>query len=480
MHDVIQVKFLDYQIFKMKRVIFFWVFIIFLVPVFAQSRKADSLKLLLQTEKQDTSRVLLFAEIGTSYLFEKPEAGLTYVAQGLELSRLINFQRGEAVCLNALGHLNRIFGNYTAGIKYHLQALQIYEKMNDQSGIVASNFGIAGNYEDEKDYKAALEYFYQFKPIAESLNNREILGGVASSMGLCYLNLGQLDSALKYEQNAYELLINTQGKAISLARLAGIHAAMKNYDVALSFYRMGIPAALANSDNNALTELYSGIIALFQKRQLYDSSVYYCRKELSTAQEFGGPATIAAAYSDLFSSYKKNNRSDSALKYLELASITKDTLITQEKIKQQQILAFQEEIRQQEKRAELKIAEEKREKNIQFAGIAIGVITFILLFLLLIRTVIINADWIRFLGVLALLVSFEFINLIIHPYLSGYTNESPVLMLIALVLISAVLIPMHHKIEKWVINKMVEKNKAIRLAAARKTIEKLDPESEDT
>ena len=90
------------------------------------------------------------------------------------------------------------------------------------------------------------------------------------------------------------------------------------------------------------------------------------------------------------------------------------------------------------------------------------------------RSIIINANWIKFLGVLALLVSFEFINLIIHPYLSGYTNDSPILMLGALVIISAMLIPLHHKIEKWVIEKMVEKNKTIRLAAARKTIEKLE------
>ena len=98
---------------------------------------------------------------------------------------------------------------------------------------------------------------------------------------------------------------------------------------------------------------------------------------------------------------------------------------------------------------------------------------------LLSRSIVINANWIRFLGVLALLVSFEFITLIIHPYLSSYTNDSPILMLCALVIISAMLIPLHHKIEKWIIEKMVEKNKAIRLAAARKTIEKLEKKSEN-
>jgi tetratricopeptide (TPR) repeat protein len=464
----------------MKRIIFLWLFSCCIIPVFAQSGLADSLKLLIQNEKQDTTRVLLFVKLGSAYIFEKPEKGLTYVEQGLELSRAVKYKSGEAACLNSLGNLNRVIGNYTAGIQYHLQALQIYEVLNDRAGIVASTFGIAGNHEDEGDYKEALIYYKKIKPVAEALNDGQDLAGIESSMGLCFLNLGQLDSALKYEQNAYQLQINSPVKAIALARLGSIHAAMNNYEVAVGFYRMGIPIAVANSDNNALTELYSGIFTLFQKRQQYDSSIFYGRKELATAQSFGGPAAIAAAYSDLYTCYKKRNITDSALKYLGLAAITKDTLITQEKIKQQQILVFQEESRQREKQAELAIAAEKRKQDIQFAAIAIGVICFILLFLLLSRSLIINANWIRFLGVLALLVSFEFINLIIHPYLINYTNDSPVLMLGALVVISAMLIPVHHKIEKWVIEKMVAKNNAIRLAAARKTIEILEDKPKKT
>ncbi len=196
----------------MKKTIFLWLLSLYAIPAFAQSTVADSLKLLLQKEEQDTNRVLLLAKIGFSYIFEKPEMGLPYVEQGLELSRAINFKRGEVTCLNALGHLNRLGGNYIAGMKYHMQALQICEKISDQSGVAASYFGIAGNYEDQKDYREALLYYYKIQPVEESLNDLEVLGGIESSMGLCFLNLGQLDSALKYEQNAYEVLMNDRGK----------------------------------------------------------------------------------------------------------------------------------------------------------------------------------------------------------------------------------------------------------------------------
>jgi hypothetical protein len=73
-----------------------------------------------------------------------------------------------------------------------------------------------------------------------------------------------------------------------------------------------------------------------------------------------------------------------------------------------------------------------------------------------------------------LLVVFEFINLLIHPFLEKVTNHSPALMLRALVAIAALIVPLHHKLKHWAVKKWVEKNKAIRLANAKKTIEELD------
>ena len=71
-------------------------------------------------------------------------------------------------------------------------------------------------------------------------------------------------------------------------------------------------------------------------------------------------------------------------------------------------------------------------------------------------------------------------NLIIHPYLAHYTNDSPVTMLLVLVLIAMFLVPLHHKLEKWATTKLVEENKQIRLAAAKRTIEKLSKITDET
>lgn len=146
---------------------------------------------------------------------------------------------------------------------------------------------------------------------------------------------------------------------------------------------------------------------------------------------------------------------------------------------QLQNMTFNETLREKELAEKEEKEAEDRKQNIQYALIALSIIIFITLFLLLSRTIVVNERLISFFGVLGLLLVFEFINLLVHPWLAEFTHESPVLMLIALVLIGALLIPLHHKLEHWIKGKMIEKNKAIRLAAARKTIEELEGKSAD-
>lgn len=106
--------------------------------------------------------------------------------------------------------------------------------------------------------------------------------------------------------------------------------------------------------------------------------------------------------------------------------------------------------------------------------IAFGIVSIIIIFLLLSRSFITNTKLLDYFSVIALLIVFDFFNLLLHPFLENVTHHSPILMLLALVLIAALLVPLHHGLEKWATHTLVEKNKAIRLAEAKKTIEKLE------
>jgi hypothetical protein len=60
-------------------------------------------------------------------------------------------------------------------------------------------------------------------------------------------------------------------------------------------------------------------------------------------------------------------------------------------------------------------------------------------------------------GLIVLLLLFEFVSLYIHPFIEKWTHHTPVFMMIILVSIAALLVPLHHKMEKWVKEKLAHK-----------------------
>ena len=211
----------------------------------------------------------------------------------------------------------------------------------------------------------------------------------------------------------------------------------------------------------------------YQSQHQKDSAEYYARKAIAIVNN--SPLFyLSSAPAQLLSTMYENNNCDSTLKYAKIFKTANDSLFNNKTNQQIQLMSFDEDLRQQQLVQEKIKAEEQRHQNIQFALIAFGIISFIVIFLLFSRSIVANEKLISFFGILGLLIVFEFINLLLHPWLAHFTHESPVLMLLALVAIASLLIPFHHKMEHWIKEKMVEKNKAIRLAAAKKTIEKLD------
>src|SRR5690606_33650366 len=112
-------------------------------------------------------------------------------------------------------------------------------------------------------------------------------------------------------------------------------------------------------------------------------------------------------------------------------------------------------LRQQDIAEEATSKRAERNLNKQNTFIAVGLVSFTILFFLLSNSVIVNEKWIKYLGIIGLLFVFEFINLFIHPYISHATHHSPLGILVISVVIAALIVPLHHRAENLVTHKIV-------------------------
>jgi len=455
----------------MKKAFLFLLFSISVVRISAQMPQVESLNKLLAATKEDTVKVMLLVKL--SFYSQSFQHGLDLAQEGLTLARKINYIKGEAACLHQIANQYEGISNYPMALHYYLDALKIREQINDKNGMARSFNSMGLIYQEQGDYKNAIKYLQK----AESMHPDDYwLALINSDFGDVYTSLNKQDSALKYYQRSYEYYNLGKDKYqlnLTLNGLGSVQLNMGNIELALAYFREAIRNGITYYDTLGLSSTYLRVAKLYDAGGKRDSSIFYAKLAMYFSQRAHVLQNIIES-GKLLSKLYENYNDKQSLHCLQISLAAKDSLFSRERTMQIQNMLFNEKERQSEIAEKVKKDATERKLNIQYALIALSIVTFIIFFLLLSRSIIVNEKWISFFGVLGLLVVFEFINLLIHPSLVTVTHASPIFMLLALVAIASLLIPLHHRLEKWIKEKITEKNKKIRLANAKKTIEKLE------
>ena len=452
-----------------------------LILLHAAAVQAQSMETLLPkiaAEKNDSARFYLaFSGLTTSETnpVEDMHAADVLLVHGQMTGDKVSQVQGLA----CLGYDYRAFGNTAKSLEYDLKAKAVAEESGDPRLLSCAYTVLAANYLDLHEYPTAIEYGHKCLENAakHEVNLFSIVGNLL--LGEIYLADEKLDSALIYTQKAYELSMSS-GIPYSLGeiyvQLGHIQAQLKNPALARSYFDMALETGRQIGSPKFINIACTALAELHADAGQPDSAIVCARKAIATVQ--GTPfATMVMKPAQLLTQFYRQVAVDSAFKYSEMYRVANDSLYNFKAIQQTQLMTFEEEARQQQLAVVHAEEEEERAHNIQYALIAFGIVAFIVAFLVFSRSYVASPKVISFLCVVAVLIVFEFLNLLLHPIIGSITHHSPIFMLVALVCIAALLIPLHHKLEHWAKKLLVDKNTAIRLAKAKKTVEELEVRS---
>ena len=456
-----------------------WLFVLFIfmlsVQASGQDVPPDSLLKKIAVEKNDSKRIDLILTLFQTYQESDPVQDMEYAKKLLQQSHDQDDEVGEALALSELGYAYRALGNTVNGLDYNLKALATAEQTDNDELIGYVNINLAHYYKDMGDYNRAIALYQKGNELSAIHKSYKVQSWALMNLGEVYYAMNKTDSALIYSQRAYELCISIKyPEFISFIclQLAKVHGKLGNESLAKSYYEMALNEARKLRSPKYVNLVYFNMARYYHSLQQEDTSIYFARQAIETTTNTAFSNMSMRPAKLLADLYEKKN-SDSAYKYVRMYMLANDSLFNAKAIQQTQLLSFENSLRQQELAAEKEEAAEKRWQNIQYALIALGIVCFLMIYLLLSHGFISNTRIIEFLGMIALLLVFEFLNLLLHPFLEKITHHSPILMLLALVCIAGLLIPLHHKLQKWATEKLIEKNVRIRLASAKKTIRKL-------
>jgi two-component system NtrC family sensor kinase len=362
--------------------LFIKIFLLLLLPVSSMSRQspywkfldknqADSFRIALEHENNDTSLIYLNWKLGWYYQEIQRDSSLYFFQQLLSLSQKLKSKLWEAEACNGIGLALANLGNYPKSLQFLIKGQTIAgDKESEKNILMVSALSQSGNTRDARlivlasiyhrfgilygktlNIKEALSNEYKSIEIANEIHDTITL--YFSNMTLCsdFIALNKLDSALSYAQKSIENSNSTGFKkfnGFALSLMGNIYVKEGNYDLAKNYYRESIRINKEQENLYFLGNSYVSLANVFLMTNESDSSLYYAGKGLKVYKDIGSPEGELNAFTSLSSIYKARKNIDSAFLYQSWAMAAKDSLNNAEKIRLFQDIGFDQQLKVQQ------------------------------------------------------------------------------------------------------------------------------------
>lgn len=439
----------------------------------------DSLKQLLNKEQLVADRYETYSSIADHFLFSGGlDSHRVYATKMLELGI---FSKQDTLVGRAYINLSLNFKqqkDYKHNLEYLIKALDILSSHPSQYGTCNNLKEIGDTYKELKNYNLAISYLYRALEVVPVSQNNTMRNRIYSHLSEAYLGLNKLDSSLFYVQLAN---VNTYkekdfyGYARVLNIFGKVHEAMGELKVAESYYKTCI--AFASQNNIHSSNVNANL--LYAKLLLKQGDIIQAKKFTKNHFNFSYITENLEDRMDasnlLKDIYRTIGDRDSAYYYAKLFSHLSDTLQQANENFTTQNLAYSKHLDLLEKEIENNKIKNQNLLNLEYIFIFIGLFSLFILFLALSNTIIVTPGFIKVSGFFIIVLFFEFINLTLHYKLTNLSHQYPLVMLIIMVLVALLIIPIHHRLEKWLINKLSQKNQDIHYQKAKNTLEEITP-----
>lgn len=301
--------------------------------ILAQNSKVvDSLLLELEKSKnyvsfiaakKDTVHIDLLLKIGDQLRNTYPDSALSFYNEGLLIANKINSSKYHAKCLNGIGVINMILGNYDSAINNFEKAIYITDSINEQSlkGSCLNNIGIV--YASQGNNDKAVSYFVQAVEIYEKLQNDKYVSYISGNIGIIYSNQGKNEQAIFYYQKILKIAEKIGDKnamAITYNNIGSIHSDQKSNLLAIEYFKKSLKIHEELGDVRRMSSTYNNLANVYLHEKNYQIANDYYRKSLKIALELDDKRGIAMAYNNIGLVYKDDGKYQKAIDNFKKAS----------------------------------------------------------------------------------------------------------------------------------------------------------------
>ncbi len=389
--------------------------------------------------------------------------GVLYLYLGEYFSALNNFEIGirlankagadtlESLTTMHMALAYMFLGEFDKSLIYFQEANKMAEAMG-QTNQVYSTYGNMGLlYDRMGDTKLAKEYYTKamvhHKAIGDSGNYAKNIANISSLL----MNEDQLDSAISLmteSMNIQKILGQDYSYYLARGNLGLMYTNKEWYAKADTIFRDVLAYSRKAGDQAGILTMYFYMGDMFMDMGELDSAEYYMLKSEKFAEAVQHTHRLKNAYGKLEDIYEQKEDYRLALKYARLESELDNELTGEEMQQKVKFLEYEENKRKEEIEMQRLLNEQARIQSLQYKAVFL----FILLVFLILLFVIQKWSSPRFTeGMIffAFILLFEFILLLVDPYVEDLAQEQPIWVLSMNVLLALVIVPLHSIIERF-------------------------------
>jgi signal transduction histidine kinase/lipopolysaccharide biosynthesis regulator YciM len=254
------------------------------------------------------------------YGFSDPVKGIEHGTEAFELSRSINYSKGEVVALKEIGICHHFMDEYHLALDYYERSLQLSKKIDYKKGIANGYHNIGCIYDYIGSYDKALELFLKSIKLQEEIDDKKSRAYTIIAIGNIYRRKENYSEALKHYHESLEInkelgLINEI--AYSLYSIGSVYENQGNDDKAMEYFSKSLQLQKQINEKNGMSTSYRIIGHIYERRSDFEKAFDYYQKSLDLAQEIKSRRMIIEANLAMGKLFIKLGEHNNAIFYLE-------------------------------------------------------------------------------------------------------------------------------------------------------------------
>ncbi|NOT76946.1 MAG: tetratricopeptide repeat protein [Cyclobacteriaceae bacterium] len=357
------------------KVISILVLIFLITDCFGQSRPDSVIATL--SHQPDSVKVQTLNQLALQYSQRDNVRCRQYAEKGLEISKTINFSRGEAdascilcgvmaqqgqfsealdMCkraeviyakanygigladvFNRVGLVYNFQGQYPQALESFTKSLKLLRQLNQKDKIPLTEENIGMVYFRQGDYLLALDYFKECYKEYQEQNNISSSTKILVNMGAAYNRLKMPVQALEAHMKSLEFFEknnNYMGMGIANNNIGNVYWETKDYRKALTYYEKSLAIKLKMNDKRGTAVSLKNIAETYLILNEFDKAKENIDRSLKIAEEIGSKEQMKDAYDILVKVYEATKDYKKALTFEKKMMQAKDSLFSSEKTEQ--------------------------------------------------------------------------------------------------------------------------------------------------